>query len=119
MVRMAVGNDDNVDLLRLVAGFLQPLLELAHVRIAALAVAGIEQHPLGAGVHQRRDIDVIVGGRRHVVGPGEFRHRLGRLIFAEARMRRALQGPIENVDDLERPQLETIDTLHAPTRPRL
>ena len=106
---MAVGGDDDVDLLRLIAGCDQEIGQLAGSRHAGFAVAAVEQHELLARIDQRVDVDVFHFGWGQALRLGVGLHGLGRLIVAEGRVRGALHVAVEEVGDLESPELEAID----------
>ncbi len=109
VVRMAMGDDDHVDLLRLVARLVHQLRQPAHRGVSSLAVAGVEQHELAAGVDDGVDVGLLVVVARHAVGLRQLLDRCGRLIAAERRMRRPLHDAVEDVGDLEGAELEAVD----------
>jgi hypothetical protein len=110
VVRVAVGDDDDVDLLALVAGRDQELGQLAGRRHSGLAVAGIEQDKFPAGIDDRVGEYGLELGRRQPIGLGISLHGLGRLVGAEGRMR-PVPHPVavEDVGHLEAAELESVD----------
>ncbi|EEF24312.1 conserved hypothetical protein [Ricinus communis] len=81
VVRVEVGDQDVVDLFRLVAGRLQIVDQLAQRRAEQRAAAGVDQHQPLAGVDQEgvgRG-----GGRRAQVGLGQRRLRGGLIVVQQ------------------------------------
>ena len=115
VIGMAVGEDDDVDVLRRIAGGGQQGKEPADAVLAAeLAIARIEEDQLAAGVEDGRRISVLEHLRRQAVGDAEGVNLLGGDIRAEARMRTlALGDAVEDVGQLEIAELEAVDLAGA------
>ncbi len=110
MVGMAMGDDDEVDVLTLQAGLIQLDREPSGIRAAARAIAAVEDDNLLARVYDDRRkgrLDLCV---RQKVLDRPCLDRLGRLVLSEGRVRPIrLNGAVEDRGDLELPQLRPVD----------
>src|ERR1700733_14186755 len=119
VVRMAMGDDDQVDVLRLVAGLRQALDQMAVgqpaepllVLAAQRAVAGIEQHQLLAGVHNGWNEGMLEAASFDSISVGQLVHGIYWLIAAETGMQPLADNfAVQNISDLESTELEAIDS---------
>jgi hypothetical protein len=128
VVGMAVGDDDDVDVFRIVAGLLQARDQLA-VRHSATqlfvlpaqgAVAGIEQHQLLTRIHQGWNERMLKTVSLDLIGAGQFLRGLRRLIAADTGMQPVADDlAVHNVGDLEAAELDAVDSgLHLTLRCR-
>ena len=118
VVGMAVSDDDHIDIFRIVAGLLHALDQLPFrhaaaqllVLVAQAPVAGIEQHELTAGVHERRNERMLKTVGVDAVDPRQILDRARRLIAADARMQPVADDlAVHDVGDLEVAELEAVD----------
>ena len=118
MVWVAVGEDDHVDVFRLVAGLRhardqvarrQPAFELL-VLVAQRAVAGVEQHQLLAGIDHRRSERMLVAVGFDAVRGGERLYLAGCRLAAETGAEPGADHlAVHDGGDLEAAELEAVD----------
>ena len=118
MVGMAMRDDNDVDVGRLVAGKRQTLDQpafrqpAAQLRIVARqrAVAGVEQDELFAGVDERRDERMHIAVRFDAVLPAKILRLLGAALRSEARMQAVANDlAVQDIGYFKTAEFEAID----------